>query len=89
MRGVPGWPPTRNIAEHYRIEKTAVARLLREHGVPLTHQGRSAEQVVQAAELYGTGRSVAQVAAAVNLRVSSVYDALRRSGNRMRRRRGQ
>jgi transposase len=69
----------RELAARYAISKTSVQRLLKEHGIPLRHQGLSREHVSQAIELYEAGDSVTQVATTLNLSASSVYDALKRS----------
>jgi len=75
---------TRELAEQYDIGKTAVTRLLREQHIPLRHQGLSAEQTARAVSRYEAGRSVAQVAAEMELPTNSVYDALNRAGTAMR-----
>jgi hypothetical protein len=75
---------TRTIATRYRIGKTTVTKLLREHDVPLRHQGLDAQQVSQAVRLYRAGKSVAQVGAELNFHPSSVNDALRTAGVEMR-----
>jgi transposase len=76
---------TRTLAARYGVGKTVVTKLLREHGVPLRHQGLSDQQVRKAAALYTAGKSVAQVAQTLDLSPSSVYDALKRAGLSMRR----
>jgi transposase-like protein len=72
------------MAATYGISKTSVQRLLKEHGVTLRHQGLSPDQLRHAAHLYQAGKSVAQVARALSLSPSSVYDALTRAGTAMR-----
>lgn len=62
----------------------AITRLLRQHGVPLRHQGLNDDQVSAATRLYASGRSVAQVDTALGFHPSSVYDALRLCGVTMR-----
>jgi DNA-binding CsgD family transcriptional regulator len=75
---------TRELAEKYNVSKTAVTELLTARDVPLRHQGLSPSQVRDAIRLYAAGQSVAQAALSLSLSPSSVYDALKRSGVRMR-----
>jgi len=75
---------TRHLADCYGIGKTTVTKLLREHHLPLRHQGLTAEQVAQAVQFYEAGKSVAQTARQLGLPINSVYDALKRAGTAMR-----
>ena len=84
LAGYRGGATTRNLADKYRVSKTAVAELLAAHDVPLRHQGLSSDQVSEATQLYSAGQSVAQAARALGVSPSSVYDALKRFGVQMR-----
>jgi hypothetical protein len=75
---------TREPAKTFGISRRSVPRLLQEHGVTLRHQGLSPTQATEATDLNRAGRSVAQVASKLGLSLSSVYDALTRSGVEMR-----
>jgi DNA invertase Pin-like site-specific DNA recombinase len=75
---------TRDLAEKYRVSKTAVTELLAAHDVPLRHQRLSPSQVADAIRLYAAGQSVTQTARSLGVSPSSVYDALKRSGVQMR-----
>jgi len=84
LAGYSAGATTRDLAEKYKVGKTAVTELLAAHQVPLRHQGLSRSQVAEATQLYTAGQSVAQAARALGVSPSSVYDALKRSGVQMR-----
>jgi uncharacterized protein (DUF433 family) len=66
---------TRQLTATYGISKTSVQSLLHERGVLLRHHGVSGTQVSEAVQRYESGKSVAQVANALDLSPSSVYGA--------------
>ena len=74
------------LAREYGIAKNTVVQLLIREGIPIRHRktGLSAEQTVEAIQLYSDGRSLVQVGQAMGVSQSSVWDALKRAGVPMR-----
>jgi hypothetical protein len=53
---------TQQIASRYRISKSRVSAVLREHGIKLRRQGLTDEQAREATNLYHAGHSLAWIA---------------------------
>jgi lambda repressor-like predicted transcriptional regulator len=61
-----------------------VATILREQGAPIRRQGLRAEDVMEAATLYGAGKSLAWLGARYGVSHTTVATALRRQGLQLR-----
>jgi transcriptional regulator of aromatic amino acid metabolism len=79
---------TQQIGAHYGISKTRVATVLREQGVMLRRQGLTNEQVSEATNFYGAGRSLAWLGDRYDVSHTTVATALRRQGIQLRPRPG-
>lgn len=76
--------PTTQLTEAYRLSKASVLKLLREAGVAMRCQGLDEEQTVEAIRLYRSGLSLVRVGAQVGFGPTSVANALRGAGVRLR-----
>jgi Mor family transcriptional regulator len=83
-----GGETTEQIGAHFRISKSRVATVLREHGVIIRRQGLTIEQSAEAEMLYSDGKSLAWLGARYNVSHTTVAAALRRQGIQLRPRPG-
>lgn len=70
----------------YQLSRSSVRRLLREAGVPRRYQAMTEAEADQAAELYQSGLTIAQVATKLNRPWSTVQTTLTGRGIVRRRR---
>ena len=85
-----GGPTTNELAARYDIHRTTVTALLDQHQVP-RHSARtngSDDELRTAAEQYGSGMSLAEVATAYGIDAQTVANRFRRAGIPIRPRHG-
>lgn len=76
--------PTLTLAKQFKLGKETVSRLLRGAGVEIRRQGLPEDRVAEAAELYRSGLTLAEVAWRYGVSVHAVYNKLRTVGVQMR-----
>jgi predicted DNA-binding protein YlxM (UPF0122 family) len=65
------------LADHFRIHRDTVSKVLKRQNVTMRHRGLVPHQVEEATLLYGTGLSIARIAEILDLNRTTVYNALR------------
>ncbi|UGT64410.1 helix-turn-helix domain-containing protein [Nocardia asteroides] len=72
------------LVREFHLGKGTVLKILHEGGAAMRNQGLNPAQVAQAAHLYESGQSLAQIGTYFNVDPGTVHDALRKRGVRMR-----
>ncbi|MFT3855106.1 MAG: hypothetical protein QM733_20580 [Ilumatobacteraceae bacterium] len=72
------------LAAAYDVHRGTVSAILKRHGVNRRYNLLSQEQLNQAAELYRSGRSLAQIGKTMGVSAKTIHSALRRLGVPMR-----
>jgi lambda repressor-like predicted transcriptional regulator len=80
---------TAELAAVYRVSKSRISAVLREHGVTLRRQGLTEKQTREAADYYIAGRSLAWLATRCGVSPTTVSRALQRQGVTLRPRPGR
>jgi transposase len=76
--------PTLALAKQFKLGKETVSKLLREAGVEIRRQGLPEDKVAEAAVLYRSGLTLAEVAEHYGVSAHAVYNKLRAAGVQMR-----
>jgi len=76
--------PTTTLTKRYQLGKGTVLRLLASQGVSMRRQSLTPEQILEAARLYGSGLSLAQVGHQLGCDHGAVWRALKAAGIPMR-----
>ena len=76
--------PTTELTKIYRLSKASVLALLRDAGISMRRQGLDQEQTAEAIRLYHLGLSLVRVGEQVGFGPTSVANALRAAGLRLR-----
>jgi hypothetical protein len=79
---------TKQLAGQYGLSKSRKSARLRSHGVTLRRQGLTDEQVIEAANFYTAGRSLAWLAVRYSVWPMTVSRVLRHHGVTLRPRPG-
>ncbi|SNR66322.1 Putative ATPase subunit of terminase (gpP-like) [Haloechinothrix alba] len=77
------------LGEWFGIERRAVSRILRRHGVRMRYGGLSDDQIGEAVRLYHQGWSLARIADRMDVAADTVRQRLRERGVTMRNTHGQ
>lgn len=76
--------PTTELTQIYRLSKPSVLKLLQAAGVSMRRQGLDQEQTAEAVRLYRSGLSLVRVGERIGFGPTSVANALRAAGVRLR-----
>ena len=76
--------PSTAIATTFNISKGSVIRLLRNAGVTIRNQPLTSDQITEAAQLYASGQSLAEVGAHLGVDASTVHKALKKADVQLR-----
>lgn len=84
VRNYQDGTPTTELMKTYRLSKTSVLKLLQEAGVCMRRQGLDDEQTEEAIRLHSSGLSLVRVGELIGFGPTSVANALRAAGVRLR-----